>query len=75
MLKTIVIGAAIIMAIGVAIFIVAMVGFIKLEREYKDHDKQVTKNMARMDREFQAMHKRNEKRRAEINANIDKYLY
>ncbi|MCO6527792.1 MAG: hypothetical protein J6565_03075 [Lactobacillus sp.] len=48
--------------------------FIKLKKEYDEQDRQVTQDMARMNKEFQEMHKSNEKQRAKINSNIDKYL-
>lgn len=46
----------------------------KLKKECEEQDRQVTENMARMNKEFQKMHKRNKKCQAEINANINKYL-
>ncbi|WP_158592791.1 MULTISPECIES: hypothetical protein [unclassified Lactobacillus] len=48
--------------------------FIKLKKEYDEQERQATQNMARMQREFEEMHKRNEKQRAKISSNIDKYL-
>jgi molecular chaperone GrpE (heat shock protein) len=46
----------------------------KLKRECEEQDRQVTRDMARMHEEFQEMHRRNKKRQAEINTNINKYL-
>ncbi|WP_158593156.1 hypothetical protein [Lactobacillus sp. ESL0246] len=45
-----------------------------MKKEYDEQERQATQNMARMQREFEEMHKRNEKQRAKISSNIDKYL-
>jgi cell division protein FtsB len=46
----------------------------KLKKEYEEQDRQVTQDMAKAHKEFQKMHRRNKKRQAEIDANINKYL-